>query len=260
MIKLLLLFTLTAQLSYSSVEELIFKDYTDLNTKLNTSHNHFYADVSLMTYKSENSLNAQNFTLVKDDSIVYWGPTIGLGRRFFLNSFLSIAANVEGYYYINNDTDERTYSEEFERTVYLSKNKNRMFGAKTFASLYLRKQVKNVYFEPFGLLGFGYSFVNNTLDYEYNDLVDKESYDASVKENFRHVFYGLGLNILSRSGLSVYLKASKNLLTIGSSKISGTSEPFNAVDSTSSSKIDRDLSIDENRDELTFTLGFTYIF
>ncbi len=263
--KLILLLSLSL-----GAQDIITKDYTQLSNKMDSNHFSFHSDVSIQTYKSENEMTGfKKASVAKDDSVTYLGPTLGFSYRFFLNHRISTVSRVDGFYYFSKKRDLFQFSEDYPEDVLKKEDSNTMYGAKFSQSLVYRIPVgRKIYFEPYIIGSLGFSLVRNSIDYDYDEILNTEGFVSKTKESLINTGLGVGFNIMSKNGLFVYMQGVKNFLSITNSKKSTTTYPWSSgtaanppnPSTTAVSTPETDTNTDSSRDEFSASLGFGYVF
>jgi len=253
-----------------AAQDIMTKDFTKYSNKMDHSHFSFHSDVSIQTYKSENEMSGfEKSSVTKDDNVTYFGPTLGFSYRFFLNHRISTSSRADGFYYFSNKRDLFQFSEDYPEDVLRNESFNSMYGVKLSQSLIYRIPVgRTVYFEPYVIGSIGFSLVRNSIDYDYDEILNTEGFVSKTKESLINTGVGLGFNIMSKNGLFVYAQGVKNFLSISSSKKSTTTYPWtsgtasNPPDPSANavSTPESDTNTESSRDEFSASLGFGYVF
>lgn len=246
------------------------KDYTKFTNKMDSNHFSFHSDFSIQTYKSENEMSGfMKANIKKEDSVTYMGPSLGFSYRFFLNHRISTSTRADGFYYFSKKRDLFQFSEDYPEDVLKNENFHTMYGVKASQSLIYRIPVgRTVYFEPYVIGSIGFSLVRNTIDYDYDEILNTEGFVSKTKESLVNTGVGIGFNIMSKNGLFVYAQGVKNFLAISSSKKSTTTYPWSSGtasnppdrEATAVSTPEADTNTESSRDEFSASLGFGYVF
>jgi hypothetical protein len=256
-----LLFLLSFPVLSLARENIFLKDYENKNNKIHKSHFFFTLDSTLLMYKSNINYTGQKSKIKSKDSLPYIGPQFGIGYRFKISEHFSTSSRASVNFLLHRRHDIELASEEIVIPINETEEDNRMYGANIEQVFTYRFKVGNSYYlEPFISVGAGYAYSRNKVEHKYNDFINSEFFRTVVTEEIFFQNFGLGFNILSENGLYMYFRTYKNALTVGRIKEKGSQKLFSSSSNTTSSPIDVNIPVEENRDEFSMALGLGYVF
>lgn len=151
-----------------------------------------------------------------------YGGRLGFGGEIHLGAGFMTSTRVEGYYmgtlFEKAKTADPGLANDDIATV---KDTGQIYGADAVQTLSYLWDIKTrnpfmdtysyVTIEPFIEAGIGKAQAWNKKDYSYNIPTQvKEEYDQSFKDDLTNVKFGAGVNITSRRGFFLYLRATQN--------------------------------------------------
>ncbi len=163
-----------------------------------------------------------------------YGGRIGFGGELHIGAGLMTSTRLEGYYmgtlFESVQSADPGGPDEDVATI---KDAGQIFGADAVQTLsYLWDfQAKNPFMdtysymtiEPFIEAGIGKAQAFNKKDYNYDTSI-KEGYDQSFKDDLTNVKLGAGINLTSRQGFFLFLKATQNRYDIAKRTTKGFSK------------------------------------
>lgn len=163
-----------------------------------------------------------------------YGGRLGFGGEIHLGGGIMTSTRLEGYYmgtlFESVQSADPGGPDEDVATI---KDAGQIFGADAVQTLsYLWDfQAKNPFMdtysymtiEPFIEAGIGKAQAFNKKDYNYDTSI-KEGYDQSFKDDLTNVKLGAGINLTSRQGFFLFLKATQNRYDIAKRTTKGFSK------------------------------------
>jgi hypothetical protein len=161
-----------------------------------------------------------------------YGGRLGFGRELYLSKGFMTSTRIEGYYmgtlFESAKTADPTLPDEDVATV---KDAGQIFGGDIVQTLsYMWDfKTKNPFMdtwayltiEPFIEFGIGKARAFNKKDYSYDTGVVVEEYDQSYNDELNNTKFGGGINMTSRQGYFLYLKATQNRYDISKRRTKG---------------------------------------
>lgn len=201
------------------------------------------------TYKEmNNELDTENY-----------GPSLSLGRNFYLGGGFSFSLKAAGFY--NLRVAESKANPKVDQDIASVKKKSEMSGYEGVVSINYRFKTSLAWLEPFIEFGVGRSLAKNTYKYNFDGIIgdgsDRELYDITVQEEMMTNRLGIGLNIISARGLASYLKFSALNTTVEEVGIKG--EIKEASGSLTAVK-SKESGLSQTNQALVVSLGMSYFF
>ena len=149
-----------------------------------------------------------------------YGGRLGFGREIYLGKGFMTSTRLESYYmgtlFESAKTADPNLPDEDVATV---KDTGQIYGGDIVQTLSFMWEMKTknplmdswayLTVEPFVEFGVGKAWAFNKKDYSYNTSIVEE-YDQSYTDELTNVKMGGGINLTSRQGFFLYLKATQN--------------------------------------------------
>lgn len=202
------------------------------NPKFNPRKSHWYTTFGFeaMEYSlpfsyvgAKQKFNTENRQL--------YGGRLGFGREIYLGKGFMTSTRLESYYMGTLFESAKTADPELENEeVATVKDTGQIYGGDIVQTLsYMWDfKTKNPFMdtwsyltmEPFVEFGIGKAWAFNKKDYSYNTSIVEE-YDQSFSDELTNTKIGAGINMTSRQGFFLYLKATQNRYDISKRRTKG---------------------------------------
>lgn len=183
-----------------------------------------------------------------------YGGRLGFGGEIHLGAGFMTSTRIEGYYMGTLFEKAKTADPGLEdEDIATAKDSGQIYGADAVQTLSYLWDIRTrnpfmdtdsyVTIEPFVEAGIGRAQAWNKKDYSYNIPTQTvEEYDQSFKDELTNVKIGGGINITSRKGFFLYLRATQNRYDITKRTTKGYGYPNGGsrtdVDPNPSTKLD----------------------
>lgn len=161
-----------------------------------------------------------------------YGGRLSFGREFYLGKGFMTSTRLESYYmgtlFESAKTADPTLPDEDVATI---KDTGQIFGGDIVQTLSFMWEMKTknplmdtwsyLTIEPFIEFGIGKAKAFNKKDYSYDTGVVVEEYDQSYNDELNNTKFGGGINLTSRQGFFLYLKATQNRYDISKRRTKG---------------------------------------
>lgn len=149
-----------------------------------------------------------------------YGGRLGFGRELYLGKGFMTSTRLEGYYMGTLFESAKTADPELaDETVATVKDAGQIYGGDIVQTLSYMWDFKTknplmetwsyLTIEPFVEFGIGKAWAFNKKEYSYKTSIVEE-YDHSYTDELTNVKLGGGINLTSRQGFFLYLKATQN--------------------------------------------------
>jgi hypothetical protein len=202
------------------------------DSKFNPRKGHWYTTFGFeaMEYSLPFSYEGEKQRFNPEKRQLY-GGRLGFGREFYLGKGFMTSTRLEGYYMGTLFESAKTADPELEdEEVATVKDTGQIYGGDIVQTLsYMWDfKTKNPFMdtwayltvEPFVEFGIGKAWAFNKKDYSYNTSIVEE-YDQSYTDELTNSKIGGGINLTSRQGFFLYLKATQNRYDITKRRTKG---------------------------------------
>ena len=185
-------------------------NYLDYPTRLPVFDGQFYKNKELENYE-------------------IYGLNLGFGRDLYLGAGFSITGRLGSFYYATFDNQTGKASKEIDLELASNRREHNLYGADAQISLNYIIEGSVVDFQPFVFGGVGVGTANIQREYKFLGIgtdaasqeQDRELYDVKLEDSFSYREAGLGINFISKRGITGHLKASKRTLALNERKVKG---------------------------------------
>ncbi len=254
----LMVANVTTTMARSGTE--LFMDFDQKEPKIKSSHWIFYLHADAIKLKPLTQYQMSRKEIVARDEI-YFGGGPGIARRWSLGFPLSTITEINGYFWNNSEIEAQkpTAQDLSDYEVMRSEVSDQIYGFQISQSLNLNIETKWFIFGPFVQMGIGMARAKNKLKYRWDTNINTEYeyYSTEINEDIVTQSLSAGIELIGYNGFISYAKVQKNVFTVGTRK---TETERIDVGPTAEVKTSANEKINSNQDELSFGVGFGYIF
>lgn len=224
---------------------------------LQKSNTQLITELSVIEYTPGLSFNSTQQQLVEERQLTP-GIMLGLAREMAIKNGFSATLGAGAFY--NKSWNEKIdkASPNLDEIVKNYKRDTELVGGQVNLNINYMIDTSLATLQPFIGIAAGKGVANTNVNYTY-DLGPssvQESYKGSVEEDYNFVKYGLGVNILSKTGILSYFSVYQNQYTVTNRSENATRKENGG----SSQAINTSKSVDELTKYLSLNIGIGYRF
>jgi hypothetical protein len=235
-------------------ENFLMDTFDTVSPKVNRSHFFMTVGPEMLKYKTSHSFEGSYQRYFPEDSRTYLGANLGVGYRLKISGGFNTATTLSANYLAKKDRKIRKAAKNYPHPVLDSVENHLVYGAHIAQSLEYKFNPSGMLaIAPFVQIGIGAGKSDSSIDYYYDDTINKEFYRVNIEEDLIFQTVSVGFYLMSINGLMSVFRVQKNAITIGTRDSSGLYK----LASGSDTKVSNSEKIDGNRDDwsVSVTMG-----
>jgi hypothetical protein len=263
MLKVLFITTIVSLSSFASDEFMEFGERGYFAKNKNESKMLFELGANYFDYPSGlPQFDGKHENYSEGQSVGIYGLALALGWEQHLAGNFSSTIKLGGFYNETVDKTKGNAGDGIDLDLASIQSKHQLYGVEASISLNYLIDNSVLPVQPFVAIGLGQG--HSTMDEEYDfkgvtGSVDPENYDVSVEDTFTSTKITLGVNFISASGITSYIKASSTSVLV-SERESNIDISINSVDDSRNTNGSDKENVNETNSTITYAMGLGILF